>query len=298
MEEITQKDLDNYQEPVYQKMTYGAPELKKLYKKFAFGGLILAIVLHAFLIASYAFSIYIDNLKKEESMQIKRNVELKDISSNQEDESEDENTPPPEIETVEQKVIQDLASLNPEPAAKEKAEITTLKAAEEQLKQDNTLRGREEKEGSDLPSDRLDKGKLQEVEKKIEKEEKKEVKDKDKVYKQFEVDKAPGAVNLGSVQSSMRYPEIAKSNGIEGRVSVTVLVGTDGSVIQVGSFNGPDVFRDEVSSKVMNLRFTPAIQQGNPVKCWVTVPFSFKLSQTGFKKEKEKEENKEEKKEE
>ena len=47
----------------------------------------------------------------------------------------------------------------------------------------------------------------------------------------------------------------------------------------------------------MSLQFTPALQQGQPVRCWVSVPFSFTL--TGkFKKEsgEEKEDKKEEKK--
>lgn len=277
------------------KMKYGAPDLKKFYRKFAVSGLILAIILHAFFIASYAFSIYLEEKRKEEELKQRKEVVLKDILS--ETNSEDENAPPPiEQEVVEQKVIKDLESLNPEPAAKEKAEIQTLKSIEEQVKQDQTLRGREEKEGSDIPSDRLDKGKIEKVEEQVKKEEQKEVKKEspDKVYKQFEVDKAPSAVNLGSVRSSMKYPAIAQQNGIEGRVTVQVLVGKDGSVTQVGSYSGPDVFRDEVTSKVRNLRFSPAIQQGNPVNCWVTVPFSFTLSQSGFKKEKDKEENKEE----
>ena len=199
-------------------------------------------------------------------------------------------------------MIKDLASLNPEPVAKGKEEVEKLKSVEDQLKQDNTLRGKEDKEGADVPVDKLDKGKIDQVEKKEQNEEKKEVKkDVDKVYKQFEVDKAPVALNLGSVQGSMRYPEIAKQSNTEGRVTVQVLVGPDGSVISVGSMSGPDVFKDEVSSKVMNLRFSPAMQQGSPVKCWVTVPFSFTLK-TGFKKEnqddtKKEEPKKEEKKE-
>ncbi|HMT10163.1 MAG TPA: energy transducer TonB, partial [Ignavibacteria bacterium] len=58
---------------------------------------------------------------------------------------------------------------------------------------------------------------------------------------------------------------------------VKVLVGPDGHVIKVGSINGPDVFRDEVSSKSMQLEFTPGLQNGKPVKVWVSVPFIFRL---------------------
>jgi outer membrane biosynthesis protein TonB len=49
------------------------------------------------------------------------------------------------------------------------------------------------------------------------------------------------------------------------------------SVIQVGSINGPDIFHDEVRSKAPNLKFTPGLQNGKPVKVWVTVPFNFRL---------------------
>ena len=51
----------------------------------------------------------------------------------------------------------------------------------------------------------------------------------------------------------MRYPEIARQSGMEGRVVAKVLVGTNGSVIKVGGISGPEVFRDEVSDKVMGL---------------------------------------------
>ncbi|MBK7255818.1 MAG: hypothetical protein IPI04_18400 [Ignavibacteria bacterium] len=70
-------------------------------------------------------------------------------------------------------------------------------------------------------------GKIEEkkVEEKVEKKEEK----KKEIFQQFEVEKAPVAINLGSVKGSMRYPEIARQSGIEGRVVAKVLVGTDGS---------------------------------------------------------------------
>jgi TonB family protein len=295
MSEEVKKPEDVFEDAISKKMTYGLPDLKKFYRKFAVGGLIVAIVAHLFLIASYAFSVYLDEKKKAEEERVRKEVVLKDIQSNQQNEDE-KSEAPPEIQKAEDvKVIKDLESLNPEPAAKDKAEITTLKSAEDQLKQDNTLRGKEEKEGSDMPADRLDKGQIKDVEKNVVEEQKKEVtKNTEKVFKQFEVDKAPAPVNLGSVQGSIRYPEMARQTGTEGKVSVTVLVGKDGSVEQIISISGPEVFKDEVSSKVMNLRFTPAIQQGNPVRCQVTVPFNFSLKQSGFKKESKDEDKKEE----
>jgi protein TonB len=152
-------------------------------------------------------------------------------------------------------------------------------------------------EGSENVDPNKETGKLQvDLKKTEEKQQKEEKKEKvNKTYQQFEVDKPPVAVNLAQVKSSMRYPEIAKQGGVEGKVTVKVLVGPDGSVIQVGGFSGADVFRDEVSSKVMSLQFTPALQQGQPVRCWVSVPFSFTL--TGkFKKDSGDDDKKEDKK--
>ena len=101
---------------------------------------------------------------------------------------------------------------------------------------------------------------------------------KETVYQSTEVDKPPECVNLVQVRSAMSYPEIARKEGIEGKVILKLLVGEDGNVIKLGSISGPDVFYDEVRSKAPNLKFTPGLMKGKPVKVWVTVPFNFKLN--------------------
>ncbi len=286
-------NVNNFQEPLETRMQYGAPELKRIYKKYASRGLILAVVIHIFLISAYAVSIYIEKLQEERQLQIKRDIELKDIQTQEQESQEEDAPPPPDVQVQQPEALKDLAALTPEPVAKEKADLETIKKVEETEK----IKAFVSSEGSENVDPNKETGKLQvdvkKTEEKQEKEEKKEKKEVTKTYQQFEVDKAPVAVNLSQVRSSMRYPEIARSSGIEGKVTVKVLVGPDGSVVSVGGFSGPDVFRDEVSSKVMNLQFTPALQQGQPVRCWVSVPFSFTL--TGkFKKDTE-EDKKEEK---
>ncbi len=236
-------------EEIERKMKYGAPELQRLYKKFVTRGLIFAVILHLVLVSGY--------------------VTLEELD-----------IPPPiedvPIEEPKAVALKDLSALVPEPVAKkeikEEVQLKTQKELEEvKLPVAST--------GTDDPSkvnpNAEFTGKVQEkkVEEKVEK---KEEKKKD-VFQQFEVEKAPVAVNLGAVKGSMRYPEIARQSGIEGRVVAKVLVGTDGAVIKVGGISGPEVFRDEVADKVMNLSFTPALQNGQPVKCWVSVPFSFTL---------------------
>ena len=46
---------------------YGAPELKKYYKKFELQGLIVAIVIHAVLIFTYVFGVYSDLISSNKS---------------------------------------------------------------------------------------------------------------------------------------------------------------------------------------------------------------------------------------
>lgn len=288
------KEIQDFQEAIDTRMQYGAPELKKNFKKYASRGLIFAVIIHAFLIGTYVVTLYIEQVQLEKQLQIKRDIELKDIQTQDAANEEETTPPPPDLEVKQPDALKDMSALTPEPVAKEKADLETIKKVEETEK----IKAFVSSEGSENVDPNKETGKLQvdlkKTEDKEKKEEKKEKKET-KTFQQFEVDKPPVAVNLSSVKSSMRYPEIAKSSGIEGKVTVKVLVGPDGSVVQVGGFSGPDVFRDEVSSKVMSLQFTPALQQGQPVRCWVSVPFSFTL--TGkFKKESGDEDKKEEKK--
>lgn len=286
---------EQFIEPIQVKMQYGAPELKKAYKKFISRGLIIAVLIHAFLISLYIFSIYMEKLSAEKREQISRTIDIKDLDTPP-SATENEQAPPKEIEVPEKIAsIKDLQALIPEPVAREKAEEQTIKSMKELEKIEETKKiGREDVEGRELKLGEKTVS-TEKIEEKLEKKEEKKV-EKQKTYQQFEVEKAPVAVNLSSVQGSMRYPEIARSSGIEGRVTVKVLVGPDGEVQKIGGISGPEVFHDEVSSKVMNLTFTPALQNGQPVRCWVSVPFSFTLKGK-FKKEKEKEDNTEEVKE-
>jgi periplasmic protein TonB len=250
---------------------YGAPELKKSYQRFFARGLFFAIVVHIVLISTYLVINYINTLKAEENLrnqQQQRIINLTDLEPPP-SATDDETPPPPKIEEI-VAPPKDLSALTPEPVAKEKAEEQTIKT-QQQLEDIKTPVSSMGDSGKFTYSGPI-KVEEKKVEEKIEKQ-----KEEKTVYQSFEVEKAPECVNLGQVKSSMTYPEVARQAGIEGRVTVKVLVNTDGSVIKVGSITGPDVFADEVRDKSMNLEFTPGLQNGKPVKVWVTVPFNFKL---------------------
>jgi len=281
---------EEYIDPMEIKMKYGAPDLKKLYKKYISRGLIIAVAIHVLLVSAYVLTVYLEKLSADRlDEQFSRTIELSDLDTPPP--TNEEEPPAPEVEVPEKFIpLKDLEALIPEPVAKEKSEILTTKTQDalEDIKAPVSSEGDENAPNIEYL------GKIKLKEKKIEKQlEKKEEKKVKKTYQQFEVEKAPVAVNLGSVRSSMRYPEIARSSGIEGRVTAKVLVGTNGSIVKIGGMSGPSVFHSEVRSKIGSLQFTPALQNGIPVRCWVSVPFNFKLS-SKFKKQQEEEEEEEE----
>ena len=253
---------------------YGASELKKNYRKFFARGFEIAVVLHVIAVCTYLLIVFINNRNEntEANNHNSRiiNVTLADLSAPP---PVSEETPPPkEIE----KIItpkKDLTALKPEPVRREKAEEQTIKTQKE-LEEIKSPVSNVGDTGAFTYT-----GPVKVEEKKVEEKIKEEPKKKEKqTYQSFEVEKPPKPVNLGQVQGSISYPEIARQANIQGRVVVKVLVGKDGSVIRIGRITGPDVFHDEVASKVRNLEFTPGLQNGKAVDVWVSVPFNFRLN--------------------
>ncbi|MBZ0204263.1 MAG: TonB family protein [Ignavibacteria bacterium] len=251
-------------------------ELKLPYRKNLEKGLVFAIILHILAVAIYGGIYYYNSyLKEQESKIIQQrviNVTLTDLEPPPS--LTEEEMPPPKLEEITQPA-KDLEALTPEPVAKERADVQTIKT-QQQLEDIKTPVSSTGDTGTFSFS-----GPVRIEEKKIEEKiTKKEIVTEEKektVYQSFEVEKAPECVNLEQIRGSMVYPPIAIEAQIEGKVTVKVLVNVDGSVVKIGSVNGPDVFRDEVTQKSMKLQFTPGLQNGKPVKVWVSVPFHFRL---------------------
>ena len=73
------------------------------------------------------------------------------------------------------------------------------------------------------------------------------------------------------------YPDILRRAGVEGRVVVRVLIGTDGraeDVVVIRSDN--EGFDRATVDAVRAWTFTPALQAGRPVRVWMTVPVRFR----------------------
>ena len=78
---------------------------------------------------------------------------------------------------------------------------------------------------------------------------------------------------------NIKYPEIAKKAGVEGRVILTFIVSKDGSVSNISVLKGIGAGCDEEAVRVLGLmgKWFPGRQNGNPVKVAISIPIMFKL---------------------
>ncbi|MBR5398506.1 MAG: TonB family protein [Bacteroidales bacterium] len=81
------------------------------------------------------------------------------------------------------------------------------------------------------------------------------------------------------VYNNIEYPEIAKENGIQGRVTVQFTIDKDGSVKDVKVLRGVDSSLDKEAVRVIQKspKWSPGKQRNKPVKVKYTFPIIFQL---------------------
>lgn len=92
----------------------------------------------------------------------------------------------------------------------------------------------------------------------------------------FEVPPKP----LADFSPQPAFPEMAQRAGVPGKVTAQVYVDKKGEVKKWRIIQAkPDNlgFQAEVEKILPKWKFTPAIQQGNPVGVWIAIPFTFKV---------------------
>lgn len=82
------------------------------------------------------------------------------------------------------------------------------------------------------------------------------------------------------IATHVKYPQIARENGIQGRVYVSFVVSKTGKVTEIKILRGVDPALDEEAVKVIKSLppFSPGKQRGKPVKVAYNVPINFKLN--------------------
>lgn len=81
------------------------------------------------------------------------------------------------------------------------------------------------------------------------------------------------------VNQRLVYPEVAKENGVQGRVMLQFTVNTDGSVSGVKVLRGVDPSLDKEAVRVVSMspKWTPGKQRDRKVKVTYTFPVIFQL---------------------
>ncbi|MBS3999771.1 MAG: energy transducer TonB [Desulfobulbaceae bacterium] len=92
------------------------------------------------------------------------------------------------------------------------------------------------------------------------------------------VEKEPG-VDLAKLQKIIKYPELARRAGVEGKVIIRVLVDEKGKARkQLIEYTDNELLNQAAMDAVNDYgTFTPAIQNAQPIMCWVSIPIQFKL---------------------
>jgi TonB family protein len=76
----------------------------------------------------------------------------------------------------------------------------------------------------------------------------------------------------------VQYPDSARKAGIEGKVTLTALIEKDGSVSKVVVVRGAVPMLDSEAVRAFRrAKFTPAMDDGKPVRVWMSQSVSFKM---------------------
>lgn len=80
------------------------------------------------------------------------------------------------------------------------------------------------------------------------------------------------------IAKNFRYPEEAQENGIQGRVSIIFMIGSDGNITNIAK-RGPDKSLEDETVRIISLlpKMQPGSQDGRKVNVPFAIPINFKL---------------------
>ena len=93
-------------------------------------------------------------------------------------------------------------------------------------------------------------------------------------------DEPPSPIGgFSAIQKNLKYPEIARKAGVEGRVFVKVAIDEKGNVFrwEVIKSLGNNGCDEAAVAAIRKVKWKPAMQRDRPVKVWISIPVIFKL---------------------
>lgn len=81
------------------------------------------------------------------------------------------------------------------------------------------------------------------------------------------------------LEKNLRYPQICKEQGVQGRVIVQFVVNTDSTITDVNVIKSVNPYLDEEALRVVKAmpKWAPGTQYGKPVRVRFTLPVTFRL---------------------
>lgn len=254
---------------------YGAYDLRKSYNKRLATALIATAALCLLLFVGYILSNTLGKGDKKEV--VVQDVQLEDMKT---EEKKNEPPPPPPPKPPEPPKVE-MAKFTPPKIVKDE-EVKEDEKPPEIEKLEDTKIGTVNQEGikdEGIVAPPVDDGKG------VVEAPKKDEEDYDKTFTKVEIESDyPGGTSAWAryLNKSLRYPQEAIDNEIQGTVVVQFIVDKEGNVSDVEAVSGPNELRDEAVRVIKKSgKWTPAIQNGRQVKSYKKQPIVFRLETEG-----------------
>lgn len=251
---------------------YGAYDLRKTYNKRMTRAMLIA---GAILVLIFLGTVLANQLGKKKAGQdmIVQDVQLEEVKQEQKNEPPPPPPPPkPEPPKVE------MAKFTPPKIVKDE-EVKEDEKPPEVEKLEDTKIGTVNQEG--LKDEGIVAPPASDEGKGVVEAPKKQEEDWDKTFTKVEIESDyPGGASawMRYLNKSLRYPQEAIDNEIQGTVVVQFIVDKAGMVSDVEAISGPQELRDEAVRVIKKSgQWTPAVQNGRQVKSYKKQPIVFKL---------------------
>ncbi|MDQ1265773.1 MAG: periplasmic protein TonB [Bacteroidota bacterium] len=108
-----------------------------------------------------------------------------------------------------------------------------------------------------------------------------QVREKEPEPDEFIATEKEPVIDLAKIQNKIVYPEIARRAGIEGKVILRVMVQKDGRIKKdriIVEYSDSQLLNEAAIQAIKDYGVaTPAVQNGQPIAVWVSIPLVFKL---------------------
>ena len=254
---------------------YGAYELRKTYNRRLIIALIGMAALCGLLFLGYILANTISS--SEDKAIVVQDVQLEELKQ---EEKKEEPPPPPPKPPDPPKV--EMAKFTPPKIVKDE-EVKEEERPPEIEKLEDTKIGTINQEG--VKDEGIVAPPVSDEGKGVVEAPKKEEEDWDKTFTKVEIESEyPGGAAAWQryLIKTLRYPQEAQDNEIQGTIVVQFIVDKSGMVSDVEAISGPKELRDEAVRVIKKSgQWTPAVQNGRQVKSYKKQPIQFRLETEG-----------------